>query len=287
MSSNVKEEKKTQGSHGPSSDSLGDVWEPKDDLAASIAENQRFKAEKRKAAELRRRRFRLTLIFLFVLLTIAGAFIARSYILRRKEIEQNASQELLVVVEPEANLIEYTMRKATVTLPNEGVFDLRRYEFDRNTFLRDKTVLNEENLFRETVSKISQELGNSWLIIFAGASVDGKPPLNRDLCRKRVIDVANMMRSIPGISANSLWGIPAGEKKLVDSHGRQLNETEEEEISTDELARERVLIVITVRRRGNRPGPDLKPSQQLIEVLYSNNLLPSDYDYPGRELAPI
>jgi hypothetical protein len=286
--SNVKETGGSKSSQAPYPDSLGDDWEPKDDLAASIADHQRFKEERRIAAARRRRRFRLTLVVLLIILSVAGLLFTHSYFLQPKEAERKGDQEFLVVVEPEANLIEYMIKKATVTLPTEGGFDLRRYEFDRNTFLRDKTALNQEALFREAVSKISDNLHDSWLIIFAGASVDGKPSLNRDLCRKRVIDVANMMRQIPSISTNRYWGIPAGEKRLFDSQGRQLDEIEEENVSIEELARERILIVIAIRPRNIPTSPNSnQPSPRLIEVLYENKLLPTDYDYPGRELAPV
>ena len=85
----------TKAVEGPYHEGLGDDWEPKDDLAASIADHQRFKEERRIAAARRRRRFRLTALLLSIVLIAVGLLMTRSYMLRRKEDQRKGDQRQL------------------------------------------------------------------------------------------------------------------------------------------------------------------------------------------------
>lgn len=268
-------------------------WAPKDEIAIRIDAHREAQAERARLDAIRQKRRRI-MAFLIVIaaagLGYTGWYFRSS--IRKSGAPQPAAATAKMEVGQPVDAIEYMLTRASTTLPDGKSYELRRLEFDANRFLSGNATLDNADKFRATLSSESfrQEVKDAWLIVFAGASFDGDPEANRQLCRNRVTSVATTIKNTPGIAAKGFWGISAGEKAPPGT--TPVSEKEENAIAARipeaERRKQRALIIVAARATnpsGAAPPPDF--IRQLSALLYHHGLLPSDYDAGTGEPVPL
>lgn len=267
------------------------AWAPKDEIAIRMEKYRTVQEERRQMEAARRVRRRLWGGAIIVLL--AAATYAGWYYYARRAQERKVSPpppEVSVKTEPKADFIDYLLTRTSITFPDGGTYELRRLEFDSNRFLSGHATLDNADKFRSVLASDSfqQEVKDSWVIIFAGASFDGKAEDNHRLCRQRVTAVAAALRATQGLSPKGIWGVAAGEKVLSPQASEEDEENAARKMSSKELSSQRVLIIVAVRggapRNGESPQDFIR---RLYPHLYRSGLLPTDYDAHEAEPAPI
>lgn len=267
------------------------AWAPKDEIAIRMDAHREERARKAEQESARRSRRRLTMAL--VLVAAAGLVYAGWY---NRALFQRAAKpppppRASITAEEPADFIHYLLTRASAKLPDGRAYDLRRFEFDSNRFLSGNASLDNADKFRSTLAAESfrNELKDAWVIVFAGASFDGLPEKNRELCRERVLSVAATLRDTPGIAARGFWGVSAGEKV---PEGGAISEKDENVIAGKmteaERRKQRTLIIVAARPSGPAvadPPPDF--IRQLAALLYEHKLLPADYDIGRGEPAPL
>jgi hypothetical protein len=264
---------------------------PKEDIAYRIEEGKRIKELRRTLA--RRRLVRLRLVVILGIGVLGAGGYSGYWIYTRHAAKTSnppalAAEFSFHVVE--AMVLEnYKMRKAAITIPAVGDLDAVAYDFDSHRFLKGKAVLDDQEALKKTLVELREELQNSWILVFAGASFEGTSALNLGLCRQRVNAVARMMASDIGISNARYWAIRAGEYK---QKGTSLSEKDEDRLAAEmgekALAEQRRLIVIAIKAHNPVVEGDANRTMSvLVKSFYDQEFLPVNYDYSRTEPAPL
>lgn len=261
----------------------------KEDIAYRIEEAQRLRELQRAIAQ--NRRSRLRLIALFLIIGLVGASYG-GYILYNKWKPRSVTSPPALAefaFHPgEVKVMDYyTIRTARVTTPANGELDVILYDFDSNRFLKGKVILDNQAVLEGIFRGLREELQKSWIIIFAGASIEGKSSRNLILCRERVRAVYQIMRNDIDITGLGYWAIRAGEYK---GRGALLTDEDEERIAErigeSGLADQRRLIVIATIPKQSQPASNFAGiMNNLAKLFYDNEFLPSDYDNSRTEPA--
>jgi outer membrane protein OmpA-like peptidoglycan-associated protein len=264
------------------------VWAPKDEIAIRMDDHKSAEATRRQREAAHRARMRVVGVVVAFALGVAG-YLTWRYRHAVTDIPPKPlpHEEMAVQVSQPSDFIDYLLTRGSVKAGGQA-YELRRFEFDSNRFLSGNATLDNASKFRATLGSdaVRGELNDSWVIIFAGASFDGKPETNQQLCRERVVTVANIIRQ-QGLSPRRLWGIPAGEK--IPNLSSPISEEDEERVAAEqELRGQRALIIVAVRPTA---PDDAQNSQDVMRrlstPLYKSGLLPSDYDAREAEPAPL
>jgi hypothetical protein len=190
-------------------------------------------------------------------------------------------------VSPTENGEYYKKTEASLTSEGHEILRVVQYDFYAGKFIVDNTQLQNESALVDMFAGMREQLKDSWLIIFATASLEGYEDYNYDLCRRRLHAVKDLMERDAGISARGYWGILAGEYKM-DLHDVPPEKWEDEEniIAKKKgkvwLADQRRLILITIRETA--PLSDQAREQVPFVVarqVYEQGMLPRNYDAPN------
>jgi len=271
----------------------------KDDVILRIQEGMRVEQLQLEAQRGRKRSQAVALIICLLLISI-GLIAIYSYVGERFKNQAkvpNDNPTLAFHATVSSKTIEvavyYVLTKASLDT-NEGPLDLYTYDFYSNRFLKNKEILTDPNLMKDifagfrTNDELRQRIEKSWVLIFAGASMEGSESYNLALSCERVRAVARMMVKDAGISSGGYWAIRAGEYKGTNGEGISRNDQEQETFLShltpqqkeDQLAPERRLIVaiITPHYRVSTGSEDGKMTL-LANEFYRNKLLPDGYQY--------
>lgn len=182
----------------------------------------------------------------------------------------------------------YQLVKAEGYLPGIGKFQAHTFDFDSNRFLKGRDVLTNPDVLKSTFRQptFQYALQNRWVVIFAGASFEGNEEHNRNLCRRRVRGVFEILTHTEGIIPRGYWGIRAGEyREILPNSTSPLSEEEEErqarKVGEQKLAGQRRLIIIAIGpaslehsfENGNRIVV------RVVAMLREKNIIPHIYDY--------
>lgn len=273
--------------------------EDEDDIVVRIKEGmmrEQARASMRQA-ELRRQGKRRRIAFLMSVLVISGlGYLGYRYypylrINRSLQPSGKPSDGIIVNLEKPTPTDTHTLKKATVTVPNQGAFNVQVFDFYSSKFLKGKSVLSDPKPLKAALIEIGKETGNSSLIIFAGASFEGDPEENLNLCQQRIMAVEQMLNQ-SRVTSKGCWGMRAGEMKGDFRDARASNEEEEEEeaaksIGESGLSRQRRLILAQITRADQAQSEiDHQTMIQLATAFYDPNLLPNNYDFSGSAPTP-
>lgn len=190
-------------------------------------------------------------------------------------------------VSPTENGEYYKKTEASVTSEGHEILRVVQYDFYAGKFIVDNTQLQNESALVDMFAEMREQLKDSWVIIFATASLEGYEDHNLDLCRRRLYAVKDLLEADAGISARGYWGISAGEFKISLHNVAPEKWEDEENIIAKEkgklwLADQRRLIVITIR--GTAPLSNQAKEQVPFVVarhVYEQGMLPRNYDAPN------
>lgn len=176
----------------------------------------------------------------------------------------------------------WILTKLNVRANGTNTFAVDVFDFDGDRFLKGKRVLDDAQSFRDAIAGASNELRDTWLLIFAGASVEGIPEDNLKLCRHRVDFVATMIaETIPG-GKQRYWAIRAGEFKMT-LQGHEMSEEEEDQyayqVGEQVLSHQRRLILVSVKPGGVPADRSVEVVAAVARKLLEAHVLPREYDY--------
>ncbi len=196
-------------------------------------------------------------------------------------------QNAQVKVGTTENAEDYKRTEATVTFDEKEILRVVQYDFYASKFIVDNTALRDKPAIIKHFTSLHEQLKDSWVIIFASASLEGDEDHNLDLCRCRLYAVEALLNDEAGVKARGYWGILAGEYKInlanIES-GRR--EEEEDRIAKDRgtkwLSEQRRLIVVTIREI----APLTSEARELVPLIVANKInenkmFPQDYDAPN------
>jgi hypothetical protein len=189
---------------------------------------------------------------------------------------------------------DFILRTIAVDRPGEQELTVGLYDFDANRFMRGQEVVDDPNELKRLLTERGADLKRSLLVVFAGASFDGEPGVNRNLCRRRGCYVGKMASSIPGVAANRVWVIAAGEHKSRDFAGPDEESKEEDVLGSPggqrTLRSQRKLLLITIPldgASGAAQGGAQGVVKTVVDALRRGALLPTDYDHGQTDPAPL
>jgi hypothetical protein len=277
-----------------SSDSLRDV--PGDEENDPFAQPNialMFELKERERAR-RTRQIRMAILLLFcsLLLGIGGFAWMRSSTDRKEPAsgpEFEPSPAVTVRQIREQGVSDYTHRVIGINGLGNEELPVNLYDFDANRFLRGKEVVDNPDELKLLLIEKSAELKRSLVVIFAGASFDGEPGSNRNLCRRRGCYVVELASAIPGVATNKLWIIAAGEHNAPGPVGSD-DENREEDVRASPngaqvLRGQRKLLLITipdnVTDTAHKNAADVVKA--VVEILRRGTFVPTDYDHGQSE----
>jgi hypothetical protein len=204
----------------------------------------------------------------------------------------NPKEATVKVGEPN-NRDGYRVTTGVISSGGSNILKFVKYEFFSDYFLFNNTSLKNEPRMKAILRERKPELDDSWVIIFATASMEGHADYNTELCRNRIYRVRDMMAQEVNVSAKSYWGILAGEFKMPLPGIRPEREEEEE----DELAkksgeevlwRQRKLIVISIKElQPLAPAVQQRVPLDVALSISATDVLPKTYDAPESEPFPL
>ena len=172
-------------------------------------------------------------------------------------------------------------------LPDECEFAIRIYDFDAHYFTPGENQVSDEPKILTALLEHQKDFEDSQVVIFAGASFEGQPERNLDLCRCRVWNVARLMLR-EGINNLGYWSIPAGEFRLKSApDGSTENDAETEAAEEEEakrlgesgLSTQRRLLVVKVKPLQPESGDSAQAHlNHVVEALGAKGMLPTNYD---------
>ena len=194
----------------------------------------------------------------------------------------------VIFADVSVSLFDYgTSSEMRLILPGEHEFAVRIYDFDANYFTPGENLVSDEPKILTALLEHQKDFEAAQVVIFAGASFEGQPERNFDLCRCRVWNVARLMLR-EGIDNLGYWSIPAGEFRLKgapedSTEEDAATEAEEEEeakrLGESGLSSQRRLLVVRVKPL--QPESD-DPAQaylnEVVEALGAKGMLPTSYD---------
>ncbi|HYJ88171.1 MAG TPA: hypothetical protein VEW46_19055 [Pyrinomonadaceae bacterium] len=184
---------------------------------------------------------------------------------------------------------DYTQKIIAVNGIGDKELPVNLYDFDANRFLSGKKVVDDPDELKRLLVEKSAELKSSLVVIFAGASFDGEPGNNRNLCRRRGCYVGELASAILGVAPKNLWMIAAGEHNAPGPLGSD-DEKREEDVRASPngeqvLRGQRKLLLITIP--DNATGTAYKNASEVVravvESLRRGPFLPTDYDHGQSE----
>jgi hypothetical protein len=279
-----------------SSDSIRAVaGEEEDDPAAQPNIALMFELKEREIARRSRHIKTAGLLFSCILVLGVGGYAWMRYWSEPVTVTNGPRETLPTIIAKEIREQgegDYTQKIISVIGLRETELLVNRYDFDANRFLRGKEVVDDPDELRRVLIEKSAELKNSLIIIFAGASFDGEPGDNRNLCRRRGCYVGKLAAAIPGVGADRLWMIAAGEHHPPNSGSG--DENTEENIGASPngaqvLRGQRKLLLITIPKTA--AGPSLENASEVVrtvvEALRRGKFVPTEYDHGQSEPTPF
>ena len=245
----------------------------------------------RQEAELRNRRRRRVALYLGVavlIIGIAGGAVFTQGRLRKPQLRPVAPLKASANLISETVSLTHVTKHVEMTLPDVGSFEVDLFIFDQNRFLKKQTTLVDEDVFKTTVQSLRESLLGKWIIVFAGASMEGDPDRNLKLCRDRVSAIAGWLKD--NVSPNGFfWVLPVGEFREIRD-GRELDEAEEDAIARrmgeEQLRKERQLVLITIQPNARSVQPQ-RIVEGTVSQLRTSMLLPTNYDHGTSMPAPF
>ena len=235
-----------------------------------------------------RRQWRLRVVIsIATLAVIAGAIGSYFRIAKNPRVRDQRGGEAIFKDVSESAFDHGTIRETRLILPGEGEFAIRIYDFDAHYFTPGENQVTDESPFLSALLEHRKDFEESRVVVFAGASFEGLPERNLDLCRCRVWNVARLMLR-EGINNLGYWSIPAGEfrlKSAPDDYTEDNAETEAEEeeeakrLGESGLSSQRRLLVVTVKPIQEESGNSAQGHlNEVVEALGTKGLLPTNYD---------
>jgi len=231
-------------------------------------------------------RFRVV-ISVATLAVIAGAIGSYFRGAKNPRVHVRRSGEVIFKDVSESAFDHGTIRETRLILPDEFEFDIHIYDFDAHYFTPGENQVSDESKFLAALREHQIDFEESRVVIFAGASFEGLPEKNFDLCRCRVWNVARLM-SREGIHNLGYWSIPAGEFRLKgapddsteDDAGTEADEEEEAKtLGEAGLSGQRRLLVVTVKPLQPESGDSAQAHlNDVVEALGVKGMLPTNYD---------
>lgn len=187
------------------------------------------------------------------------------------------------------NRENFSETESIVKSEGNEILKVIKYEFYAGKFIRNNTALKDVQNLILTLKGLDKKLNDSWIIIFASASLEGNKDYNLDLCQRRIYAVKAMLQNDVGVSSRGYWGILAGEYKFdFNAPLGQEEEEEEERLAAEKgekwLSEQRKLIIITIQE--TKPL-EPKAKEQVAKIVakhtYEKGILPAPYDAPNSE----
>jgi hypothetical protein len=275
------------------------------DVAEAEAHGRQARQTQNQQAQSRRRIFLTTLILLLAF--GLGAIPVWWYFSRREPVKPASSapstastaapradlDNTQLSVGPTDNGEYYKKTEASVTSGGQEILKVVKYDFYSGKFIVNNTSLKNEKTMVSTFQGLQGQLKDSWVIIFATASLEGYEDYNLELCTRRLYAVRDMLARDASVPARGFWGVLAGEFKI------DLNNVPEEKIEDEEnkiaqergekwLSDQRRLIVITIRETSplSQQARDQVPSV-VAKYVYEQGMLPRNYDAPNSDPIPL
>ena len=234
-----------------------------------------------------RRQWRLRIVIsVAALLIMAGAIGSYLRLPRKAQVSTPRGGEAIFNDLSQTAFDYGIIRETRLVLPDEREFAIRIHDFDAHFYTPGENQVTDESKLMSSLLEHQKDFEDSWVVIFAGASFEGMPEKNLDLCRCRVWNVARFMLR-EGINNRGYWSIPAGEFRLKtepdDSTGDEgESETAEEEearLGESGLSSQRRLLVVTVKPLQQETGDSAQAClNEVVEALGAKALLPTNYD---------
>ena len=235
-----------------------------------------------------RRPWRLSVVIsVAALLVLAGAIGSYFRVAKKPQVSTPHWGEAVFNYVSEDVFDHGTIREIRLTLPDEREFVVRIYDFEAYYFTPGENQVAYDSQFLSALLEHQEDFAESWVVIFAGASFEGMPDKNFDLCRCRVWNLARLMLR-EGINNLGYWSIPAGEFRLrgaTDDSTEDNAETEAEEeeeakrLGESGLSSQRRLLVVTVKPIQEESGNSAQARlNEVVEALGEKGLLPTNYD---------
>ena len=269
------------------------------DIAESEARKHQAYQDSVRRVETRKRISRK--IVLLILITIVISLPVFWYFLRDTQIKPVATtttpattpstgidlQNSQLSASPTENGEFYQRTEAKVASNGQEILEVIEYDFYSNKFIVNNTALKNKSDLIATFGGLREEFKDSWILIFATASLEAYEEYNLELCRNRLYAVKDMLADTVGISAKGYWGILAGEYKMtMEGISPENVEDEENKVARERgekwLAPQRKLIVITIRAIA-KLTPEIEKEIPFVVAkhVYGQGMLPRNYDAPN------
>lgn len=255
------------------------------DLALMFSLNERERILKR------RRKVVISILFLGVIVLCgSGLFYFRDYFPGFSEAGNNGNQpssETDLKVKSEQVTGNFVLKQIEFKGFEGNPLLVDLYDFDANRFIKGKDQITNQPLFETLLDEKKGSLKDSIIIIFTGASFEGKPDDNRELARRRACYVGSLLTQKLQIDPNLIRMIIAGEFKSAEFNGIADEEAKEEKFKNErdselQLSAQRRLILITLplsKIDAAKQNSQEEVLQSLIKSFRQNNLLPTSYDH--------
>ena len=228
-------------------------------------------------------------ILVAALLVLAGAIWSYFQVTERPRVISARRGGEVVFKDVSESVFDYgTLREMRLVLTDDLEFAIHVYDFDTSYYAPGENQFTGEPQFLSVLLERQKDFGESWVVIFAGASFEGTTSKNFDLCRCRIWNLARFM-SREGITNLGYWSIPAGEFRLRDGSpddstedSAEIEEEEEEEanrLGEGGLRGQRRLLVVAVKPLQQVTGDSAQAYlNDVVEALAGRGLLPTNYD---------
>jgi hypothetical protein len=271
-------------------------------LKTAVAEAKGKSVQPRDAQKADKRRGALLWTMLLVVLVIGGGLALWWYLDKNRlppKIGQSGpspSPPLISSIDPKDieikvaepnNRDNHRVTEATIKSAGQDILKLVKYEFYSSKFIVNNTSLKNERELVSIFKGIMSDLSNSWILIFASASLEGDVDYNTDLCNRRIYRVRDLIAKDVGVTTKGYWGILAGEYKMR-LPGLAPEEEEENNIARERgekwLEPQRKLIIITIKElQPIAPEDQSKVPSWVSKRISAQDMLPKTYDAPESE----
>ena len=239
-------------------------------------------------------RFRVV-ISLAALAVLAGAIGSYFRVEKKPRVPAGRGGEAIFRDVSESSFDRGTLRETRLILAGESEYAIHIYDFDAHYFTPGENQVTVESTLLAPLLEHRMDFEESRVVIFSGASFEGPPERNLDVCRCRVWTVARLMLR-EDIKNLGYWSVPAGEFRLKSAPDDSTSddadtEAEEEEeakrLGESGLSGQRRLLVVTVKslrqesrqESGQESGDSAQAHlNEVVVALGAKGLLPTNYD---------